>query len=254
MQFCPFSRYNLWRVQAVCVSTILGTARAGQPVAHRIPSVPLLCSDLKRPPHSWALSWLASIHQEVAFVENVFSGLERKAKRKRRQVVVWRFVCLVVYEFFCLFIFPLWLNGGEWHIITLHGRENISQALVWICQSVCVCTCVFASACMRVRKLCVCRYTCVSLHLFKLCVLLAVCYSSPSCLERRLMSNTALKNRHPGQRPENPTPRLKKKKKKIWSVNVHGQHTTHPPTLTAVTDVMTPAATATHIVPHLSRK
>ncbi len=145
-----FSRYNLWIVQAVCVSTLLGTARAGQPVTHRVPSVPLSWSDLKRPPRSWALSWHASIHREVAFVENVLSGLERKAKkRKRRQVVVWRFVCRVVYEFFCLFIFPLWLNGGEWHIITLHGRENVSQALVWICQSACVCVCV-----------CICMHAC----------------------------------------------------------------------------------------------
>ncbi len=94
---------------------------------------------------SWALSRLAPVHQEVAFVKNVLSGLERKEEKKRGEAAVWRFVYSVVCEFFCLFIFPVWLNGGEWHIITLHGRENISQALVWICQSMCVYSCVCIS-------------------------------------------------------------------------------------------------------------
>lgn len=146
VQFCPLPGVTSGESKHSRVSTILGTARASRPVTHHVPSVPYynltgLCT---HGPWVGSLLYTKRLHSwRTSF--QVWKG----KRRKRREVVVWRFVCLVVSELFCLFIFPLWLNGGEWHIITLHGRENISQALVWICQSMCVCMCV-----------CICMHKC----------------------------------------------------------------------------------------------
>lgn len=115
---------------------------------------------------------------------------------------------------------------------------------LYVCVSASTCICI----CMRVGKLYVCTYRC------KVCVCV-YCECLYNCVSFNVQHRS--KNIILGSILRTPPPFFLKKqpkKNKIWSLNVHGQHTTHPPILTAVTDVMTLAATAMHIVPRLSRK
>lgn len=188
-----FCRRDLWRVQAVCKHHSLNSNVRAVGWRNQVPKVP--CYNLTWDQHCLnglcvrkALSWLASVHRVVAF-KNFFSGLNAKkteGEKEERPVVCFP-CCLWAL---CLFIFPLGLNVGQWYIITLHGRENISQALVFKLSKH-----VFATAyvckCMCVWKLFMCVCVCVHVWMHYICFpnclpFLAVC--SLSCLERYLMS------------------------------------------------------------------
>ena len=97
---------------------------------------------LQRPLHIWGPEFACFCAPSGCINGEHFNrfGRQKNEKSWRGCSLVACFLrCLWV---FCLFMVLLWLNDGEWHIITLHGRENISQALVWIYHSMCVCVCV----------------------------------------------------------------------------------------------------------------
>lgn len=148
-----FSRYNLRRVQAVLCKHHSGNSK-GEPVSDTpCPKFLLLESDLERPLHSWALRWLAPIHQEVAVVP---SGLERKEEQKKRSCGLA--VCLSRRLWVFLSVYIPTKYKWWWMTYYYPAQQRKFPRLWFGFVKACVCVHVCASACMRVCKLYICKF------------------------------------------------------------------------------------------------
>lgn len=131
-----------------------------------------------RSPRGW-------VHDERPF--GVWKGKGRREK-------LW-FVGLLVLSV-ALSVFSLWLNVGEWYYYPAWQRKHFPGFGLDFCQNMCwcECVCICMRLCMRVRKLCVYIYMCLRAPNFALivCHPCSLLQSPSSCLERQLMSNTAL--------------------------------------------------------------
>lgn len=144
----------------------------------------------------------------------VWKGKERR--EKRREVVVWWFVCLVVYEFLLSVYIP---TVAKWWRVTYYypawQREHFPGFGSDLSKHVCVRVCLHLHACVSVN----CMYA-------GICVCVCIYCKCPSNRVSLLQSVTVLqavwretfevqhcskKKPHPGQHPENPTPVKKTK-------------------------------------------